>query len=131
MAKAGPTLAATPNYNPADLMKRRHLALLAVLVYATPLEGQDRSVELGFDGGFQFFSYGEGEDGTSVMFPFRAIRVGAGVAPYVGIELAGSFSRSSFDEGSVTSLYVFPSLVLSTRPSLGQGSSASARSAGA
>jgi hypothetical protein len=93
--------------------KRPFLGLL-LAVLAAPLAGQDHPVEVGVDAAVKLISVSDGARAqTRIEFPVDALRIGIGVAPYLAIEISGSFDRTTEDDDSEAELFLFPSVVLS------------------
>lgn len=81
------------------------LAGMAILALALPLEGQQRTIELGIDGGVHYMDpSGEGRDNGvwDIAFPLQSVRAGLHVTERVSVEPALSFLRRDMGEDDMT-----------------------------
>lgn len=78
---------------------------VAVLVLTAPLQGQQRALELGVDGGIHYTDpAGEGRDNRvwDVAFPLQNLRVGVHVTERVSVEPTISFLRRDLGDDDLT-----------------------------
>jgi hypothetical protein len=79
---------------------------LLLLAVALPLQGQMRTLELGFDGGIVYTDPSEAAIANTwdVSFPFQKVRAGLFLTPQISIESAASVNRLDFgDDETATS----------------------------
>ena len=91
-------------------MRTALFVMVALGLGLSSVSAQDRPIEIGVDGGFQFTLPEDGENSTSIFLPAGWLRVGFFVSDRVELESLLGFSHFSMEDYSSTQFQLMPYL---------------------